>query len=476
MRLKHLLHCLPEARTTGPLDADFSGVTSEARLIKPGMVYVAMTAGEDYGLVHDALERGACAIISERNPCTRATVAQIRVPDVRLAIAEAARLYHREPSSKLLMIGVAGVAQRTGIAHVAHQLLNRSGLRSGLIGRSGVLYADREWPDRATVTPEAADTQDLLAQMVKGGCKACVLEITPEAVADDRLSGIGFDLLLFTPDFDEENQQWIVQKLRAQLKGKRSQALFLNRHNEVKENGRTFAIATNAVFGKESSSFEIRSLNSGVDCLAPLPGRQSVAWILGAYSLCFMAGVCAPTLIRALKDLRPVPGQMEKIEAEGLALQPCTVFLERARTDLELIIALNTVREITKGRLFLVLGAEGNRPVADRVAFGRTAALLSDFAIFTRDNPRREDPLAIAEEMAGGFKAVRTHGYRIETDRDRAIQDAVKMARVNDVVLVAGKGADRWDEVDDSVAPYDDAEVVRDALSSQRLFARELQH
>jgi UDP-N-acetylmuramoyl-L-alanyl-D-glutamate--2,6-diaminopimelate ligase len=468
MRLKELIQYLPATWTRGELDREFFGVTSDAGQVRPGMIYVVVSPQVTYEDMHHAVVRGASAIISEQGTCDRAGTAQIRVSDARAAMAKAAIVYHANPGTKLTMIAVVGEEHRTAIAWVIKEMMELSGVKTGYMGSGGVRFAGREVPGGPKFCPEAAETQNYLAQMVRAGCKACVVEMPPSAVLERKILGMSFDQMVFTPEYPAGVDNPVFSQATKMVKTQ-GKIFHLTRQNKVWSSGVPALEITRSRFMKEGSEFELREGTQKIKCSSELAGRPSATWTMAGAAVARATGIKWALIQNAISQLRPVPGHLEKVEAIGLALQPCTVFLERVRTDGELISALTTVREMTNGRLFLVVGCSGDRSEGEMSGLGRTAALLADFTIFTSDNPGKRNPAEIVDQMAGAYRAVRALGCDVVLERTQAIRKSISLARTSDTILIAGKGAERFDERDGAVVPYDDAEEVRSALFSERL-------
>ncbi|MBI3879378.1 MAG: UDP-N-acetylmuramoyl-L-alanyl-D-glutamate--2,6-diaminopimelate ligase [Verrucomicrobia bacterium] len=407
MQLKHLLTNVAVERTEGSLEREIAGVTYNSRLVTPGMVFVAIpgqiTDGHDY--IANAIDRGAAAIICERNGFVAQRAAKIKVKDSREALAIAAAAYYGQPATKLRMIGITGTKGKTTVSFMVKQILETAGVRTGLLGTVRYEIGDRVIPAHRT-TPEALEVHQMLAQMLRADCAACVMEVSSHALDQKRVFGIDFDAAIFTN----------------------------LAHDHLDYHG----------------------------TMEALIGRHNIYNALAAIGAALVLNIDAKTIQRALNEFRPVPGRLEAIACG----QPFGVFVDYAHTEDSLRHVLQTVREISDGRVLVAFGCGGSRDTAKRAKMGRVAAELADFSWITSDNPRKEKPEAIAAQIEEGFRGVRTDCYRVELDRHRAIDEIVREARAGDVVLIAGKGHETYQEFEDTVVPFDDRIYAQETLEA----------
>lgn len=489
MQLKQIVSELKEVlRTEGPLDREVAGITYDSRRVTPGMIFVAINGqnvdGHDY--INNAIDRGAAAVICERNGFMTQRSTKIKVSDSREALARAAAAYYRHPSTKLKMIGVTGTNGKTTVAFMVKQILEGAGIRTGLLGTVRYEVGDRMIPAQRT-TPEALDVHQMLAQMVQADCQACVMEVSSHALEQKRVSGIAFDAAIFTNLTQDhldyhgtmENYFRAKQKLFTSfyLGEKRGTAvvntddpfgarLLGQAECEVKLSygmSRTARLrATNIRLGREESKFNIESPDLNFSCTLPLIGRHNIYNALAAVGATMALKIDPAAIQRALNSMKPVPGRLENVTVG----QPFSVFVDYAHTDDALRNVLQTLREITKGRVLLAFGCGGSRDTGKRAKMGKVAAELADFTFITSDNPRKELPETIAEQIEEGFRSVRTDRYRVELDRRRAINEIIHVAQPGDIVLIAGKGHETYQEFENTVVPFDDRVFARESLEA----------
>jgi UDP-N-acetylmuramoyl-L-alanyl-D-glutamate--2,6-diaminopimelate ligase len=488
MRLRELVKQLPVVRIEGSLDREFSGITYDSRRVTPGMIFVAIPGAhvDGHDFINTAIDRGAAAVICERNGFSSPRATKIKVADAREALARAAASYYENPSAKLQVIGVTGTNGKTTVAFMVKQLLEAAGVKTGLLGTVRYEIGDRVIPAQRT-TPEALEVQQMMAQMVSSGCKACVMEVSSHALDQKRVAGIEFDVAIFTNltqdhlDYHGSMESYLAakQKLftRTATGSKRGAVVIniddasgvqLDRETDV-EVRLTYGIrgaasirATNIHLGGEVSQFTIETPKKAFACKLPLIGRHNIYNALAATGAAFALNVDTPRIQSALNHVEPVPGRLERVPAG----QPFGVFVDYAHTDDALLNVLTTLREVTPGRVLLLFGCGGNRDAGKRSKMGRVAAEHADFTIITSDNPRRESPDKIAVQIEEGYRAIKTKDYRVELDRRRAIWELIGLARAGDTVLIAGKGHETYQEFEDTVVPFDDKVHAREALGN----------
>jgi UDP-N-acetylmuramoyl-L-alanyl-D-glutamate--2,6-diaminopimelate ligase len=464
------------------------GIAYDSRRVTPGMIFVAIpglkTDGHDF--INTAIDRGATAIICEKNGSGSQRATKIRVADARTALARAAAVYYQHPAKKLKIIGVTGTNGKTTVAFMVKHILERAGIHCGLIGTVRYEIGRRVIPAQRT-TPEALEIQQLLAQMLRADCQACVMEVSSHALDQKRVCGIQFEVGVFTNltqdhlDYHGTMENYFAAKKRLfaalEPEGRRGSAVtnlddaFGARLAQEANLGMalTYGIhepaklrAVQIQLTKAGTDLVMETPQGKFPCRLPLIGRHNIYNALAAAGAGLALQVGARTIQSALNSMHPVPGRLETI-ALG---QPFGVLVDYAHTDDALRNVLSTLREITSGRLLLAFGCGGNRDKGKRSRMGRVAAELADFTIITSDNPRREAPDQIATEVEQGFVGVRRDGYRLELDRRRAIDEIIRLAEPGDTVLIAGKGHETCQEFEDTVVPFDDRVHAREILET----------
>ena len=487
MKLKRLIEALPGATPDGALDREITGIAYDSRRVTPGMMFVAVpgrhTDGHEF--ISNAVERGAAAIVCERNGFSHPRATRIQVADVREALARAAATFYGNPSAGLKIIGITGTNGKTTVSFMVKSMLEGAGIKTGLLGTVQYEIGDRVIPAQRT-TPEALEVQQMMAQMAKAGCQACVMEVSSHALEQKRVLGVEFDVAIFTNltrdhlDYHGTMDRYFAAKQKlfaAVARGRKKSATIINIDDSFGaalsgkykvDHEYTYGFqaarlhATKLELGKDGSRFVVETPERKFPIRLPLIGRHNVYNALAAIGAGMALDVHLLKIQAALNAMQPVPGRLESIACG----QPFGVFVDYAHTDDALKNVLQTLREITTGRVLVAFGCGGNRDSGKRAKMGRIAAELADYTCITSDNPRKESPEKIAAQIEEGYRAVKQQDYVIELDRKRALQHIIGMAGEGDSVLIAGKGHEAYQEFEDTVVPFDDRLHAREALES----------
>jgi UDP-N-acetylmuramoyl-L-alanyl-D-glutamate--2,6-diaminopimelate ligase len=325
----------------------------------------------------------------------------------------------------------------------------------------------------------------MLHSMNRAGCQACVMEVSSHALEQSRVYGIDFDIAIFTNltqdhlDFHGTMDSYYEAKKKLFLsleQGAKAGAAIINIDDpygvRLSEDSNlevqlTYGLgesaklrATRIQMESQGTTLLVQTPDHQFNCRLPLIGRHNIYNALAAVGAGLALPVGVPVIKTALNTMEPVPGRLEMVSRS----QPFGVYVDYAHTDDALRNVLQTLREITQGRLLLTFGCGGNRDRGKRAKMGRVAADLADFSIITSDNPRREDPGTIAHEIEAGFLAAGKRYYEVELDRRRAINQVIRMAERGDSVLIAGKGHETYQEFQDTIVPFDDHHYAEETL------------
>ena len=478
---------------TSTLDIVCSGVTHDSRQVTPGSVFVALKGFKSDGIdfAPRAIASGAAAIVAERVPDSPSSVPWIVVGDARLALALLAAERFGHPSREMQVLGITGTNGKTTTGYLASAIFEAAGIACGLMGTVTYRVGAREFAATRT-TPEAPDVQALMRQMVDAGCGACVMEVSSHALALRRVDGITFAAGIFTNltrdhlDFHADMEDYFAAKRRlfemlpegapavVNVDDPRGAALAdsvarpvtyaINRPADVTPGPLSFSLA-----GLE---FDARTPQGIVRVQSKLVGKPNVYNILAAVAAAGALGVPLAGIAAGLKKLPGVPG---RFEVTSSAADDITVVVDYAHTDDALRNLLETARPLAGRRLITVFGAGGDRDRTKRPLMGMVAARLSDVVVVTSDNPRSEDPVRIIDEVKRGAEPeTRQRGAEVLTivDRRDAIARAVERAAPGDVVLIAGKGHEKYQEINGRVLPFDDVAVACEALEARRVKSR----
>ena len=490
MNLELLIKAVRPVKISGPLDRDITAICYDSRRVIEGALFVALPGEKEDGtqFIDAAIDRGAAAIVSEKpGLTTRATA--IEVTNARHAMADLAAAFFRQPSQKLKIVGVTGTNGKTTTTFLIKHILDTDFLRCGLIGTVRYVVGERELP-AARTTPESADVQELLWQMRSAGCKSCAMEVSSHALALDRVRGVEFDVGVFTNlsqdhlDYHRTMEAYFETKagmfsgIRDQQRKKgraifnsddRHGALLADRFSRDME-VITYGVGRSAQFRASDvkmdfggTTYQLEALGKNYLVRMPFIGGFNVYNSLAAIAAAHALGVNVRNAVQALASAPAVPGRVQAIPAQ----KPFRVFVDYAHSDDALTNVLKTLRELNPARLIVMFGCGGNRDRAKRPKMAAAVDAIADHAIITSDNPRKEDPLAIIEDIKPGFRRLTPE---VVPDRREAIFHAIAMAQPRDIILLAGKGHESTQEFADHTVPFDDAAIAASALGSRTEF------
>jgi UDP-N-acetylmuramoyl-L-alanyl-D-glutamate--2,6-diaminopimelate ligase len=490
----------PDGRGQGPgprSGRGVTGITHNSRLVRPGDLYAALPGSRHHGarFCADAASAGASAVLTDpagRDLAVDSGLPVFVVGDPRARLGAVASWIYGNPSARLLLIGVTGTSGKTTTTYLIESGLRATGHSAGLVGgvetRIGGSVIDSQ-----LTTPEATDLQAFFAVMVEQGVTAAAMEVSSHALALGRVAGTSYDVAVFTNlsqdhlDFHNDIEDYFAAKAALFAPGYARAGVV----NIDDSHGRRLAVAplipltTFSADGNPEADWRAADIRGGADgssfrVIGPggveadasvaLPGPFNVANALAAIVALVEAGVGLATAVAGVAACGGVPGRLERVDAG----QDFTVLVDYSHKPGAVEAVLAALRPVTPGNLTIVLGCGGDRDTAKRPLMGAAAASLADVAVFTSDNPRSEDPLAILAEMLAGALTVpaaqRAHVI-VEPDRAGAIGLAVAAAGKGDVVLVAGKGHERGQYLAATVIPFDDREAAAAALASRRAAA-----
>ncbi|MBV8352777.1 MAG: UDP-N-acetylmuramoyl-L-alanyl-D-glutamate--2,6-diaminopimelate ligase [Verrucomicrobia bacterium] len=484
MQLGDLIQRLTAISIQGPLDREITAVRYDSRRVGPGNLFVAVRGAsfDGHSFIEQAVEKGASAVVGEQTGLSqRATT--IVVPDSREALARLAATFYSDPSRKLKVIGVTGTNGKSTTTFLIKHLLERANQSTGLIGTVQYQVGQRVLPAQRT-TPESLDLQELLSQCVEAGCRNVVLEVSSHALSQGRATEIAFDVGAFTNltqdhlDFHQGMKGYFEAKARlfesVRDNQKKEKVGVINIDDPygqqlVARFGRdlptiTYGMGARAEFRASNfkveltgSSYQLDTKEKSYLVRLPLIGRFNIYNSLAALAVAHAIGVDTRTSVLALANAPQIPGRLEAVPAR----RQFQVFVDYAHTDDALLNVVRTCRDLRPNRLILVFGCGGNRDTTKRPLMGAVADQYADYAIITSDNPRKEDPEAIVRDIEAGFK---NKNYEKVVDRKKAIARAIALAQPRDIVLIAGKGHEKYQEFGDHTIPFDDVEVAARVL------------
>lgn len=486
MKLKDLIKGISRNEVVAEEDLEITGIAHDSRQVKPGYLFVAMkgeiTDGNAY--VEDAVAAGAVVVLSEQSLPNGLNCGWIQTVNAREALARIAKRWYDSPDEKLLLAGVTGTNGKTSVAYLMRNVLEKEAGPTGFIGTTG--YSTPLGESKASLTtPEALQIEALLAEMIENGCRSAVMEASSVAVDRHRVTALDFDVMVFTNlsqdhlDYhsDMESYYQAKRKLFFKRDGYEPMAV-INRDDswgkrlieETDLSVLTFGAddaadvyPSDIKLSLEATELDVNYLDCRYHVSSRLLGRVNVENILAAFSagvaLRFEPGMVASSLSKT----SCVPGRLEIVPGS----QPFTVLVDYAHTDDALLRLLLTANELARGRVIVIFGCGGDRDRGKRPLMGRHAVSHSDMAILTSDNPRSEDPMKIIADVEQGIKNVAAPRAEHLTipDRSEAIAKGISLAKVGDIVLIAGKGHEDYQIIGKERRHFSDREVAAKVLA-----------
>lgn len=488
MKLEALLNAISALHVAGTFHREIAALAYDSRRVQPETLFIALKGEKVDGakFIPQAIERGAVAVVSEETSSDPRSTS-VRVKDARLAMADLAATFYQHPARRLKVAGVTGTNGKTTTSFLLKHICERALWRCGLIGTVRYEVGERILP-AARTTPESLDVQELLWQMRSAGCKAAVMEVSSHALAQERVRQVEFDAAVFTNltqdhlDYHGTMEAYFAAKARlfsglleqqkkpkaiinvddrfgAQLAARFAKELPITTCGYgVKADFRASNVRTDF----NGTSYQLDAHGRSYLVRLPLIGQFNVYNSLAALAAASALGVDVRAGVLALADSPGVPGRLQAVPGQ----RQFRVFVDYAHTDDALLNVLKTCRELNPARLIVVFGCGGNRDRSKRPRMGAAVDQHADFAIITSDNPRQEEPDAIIEDIKPGMKQGK---YEVVLDRKEAISKAVMLAGPRDIILIAGKGHETYQEFADGTVPFDDVAVAADALEGKRV-------
>jgi UDP-N-acetylmuramoyl-L-alanyl-D-glutamate--2,6-diaminopimelate ligase len=472
--LRALLEDVHAAEIHG--DATVAGLAYRTEDVEARTLFFCVpgSRADGHDFAPEAVTRGAAALVVQRR--LELDVAQAIVPSVRAAMGPIAAAFYGRPADSMTLVGITGTNGKTTTTYLVEAVLAAAGRHAGVIGTTGVRMAGRVVPFPRT-TPEAPDLQRLFADMADAGIDAVAMEVSSHGLEQRRVGGLRFDVAAFTNltqdhlDYHATMDEYFEAKALLFTPTFASAAV-LNVDNdagrELERRARgtlstlTYGTATDAdvrATDVEASAAGIAFRVDGRAFRSHLRGRFNVENALAAVAIGRMLGIDEDLVAEAIASVRGVPGRVEPVDVG----QDFLVLVDYAHTPDSVENVLRAARDLGSARVILVLGCGGDRDRAKRPLMGRAATANADLTVLTSDNPRSEDPLAILADIEPGAREG-GGAYVVEPDRRAAIALAVGDARAGDVVVIAGKGHEPYQELADDTIAFDDREVAADEL------------
>lgn len=486
MNLKNILVGIDGIKAKGNIDIEINAIQNDSRKIKKGDLFFAIKGFVTDGTIYmeKAIENGAKAIVmgEETDPKSLKIpedVTLIMVPDARKAMAIAACNYYNNPSKRFKLVGVTGTKGKTTTTFMLKTILEKQGYKVGLIGTIANYVGGKCLGDSDRTTPESIELQSLFSQMVEAKCDVVVMEVSSQSLKLNRVYGCDFDIGVFT-NFSEDHispkehpdmQDYFESKCRlfdmCKVGFVNADDLYAQKVPKVAKNCdiTTYGIdnfcnllAKDITITNSYVDFKVKLGERNERVKTCIPGRFSVYNSLAAIAVAMKIG-CAPENIKeALVEVR-VPGRSELINNK----KELTIMIDYAHSPESLENILSAVKSYTRGRVISVFGCGGDRDKGKRPIMGEISGRIADFTIITSDNPRTEKPENIVEEIEEGIKKTKGN-YKVITDRIEAITYAIKMANKTDIIVLAGKGHEPYQEINGVKYPFDERIIVNDII------------
>lgn len=486
MVLKQILIGLEGLRVKGDMNIEISNISSDSNQIEKDGLFIAIKGYETDGhqYLEQAIEHGAVAVMVEEGIDLEMIkhlkdVTIIMAPNTRLAQSICGCNFYENPSKKLKLIGVTGTKGKTTTTFMIKSILEKAGKKVGLLGTIATYIGDQKIEDSTRTTPEGLKLQYLLSEMVKQEVEVAVMEVSSQSLKLDRVAGCDFDIGIFTnlsEDHISEKEHANMQEY-FEAKSKlfdmckigytNADDVYGNKLRKIEKQCefKTFGLdnpadllAKDITVTNSYADFKVKLGTRNERVKVCIPGRFSVYNALAAISVANRFGVSTEVIKEALLEVR-VPGRSELVDNKA----ELTIMIDYAHTPDSLFNILDAVKSYTVGRVICVFGCGGDRDKTKREAMGEVAGEIADYSIITSDNPRTENPETIIQEIEKGIKKTKGN-YTTITDRKEAIKHAIHMANKRDIVILAGKGHEPYQEINHKVYPFDERAIVRQLI------------
>ena len=489
MELKSILGGLEKLKLKGNLDLDINNITDNSKKVKENDLFVAIKGYDDNGHNHikEAIDNGAIAILAQENEIDKNMIKEIPEnvtlilsPNTRYALAISACNFYHNPSKKMKLIGVTGTKGKTTTTYMIKNILENQGIKVGLIGTVASYVGNKKIADNENTTPESLKLQEIFSKMLEKKCEVVVMEVSSQSLKLDRVAGCEFEIGIFT-NFAEDHistkehenmEDYFNSKVKLFKMCKKG---FVNADDVytamvpklVPEcSFTTYGIdnycnllAKDITVTNQYVDFKVKITDKNERVKVSIPGRFSVYNALAAIAVAKQFGCSSENIKNALENIR-VPGRSELVDNKlGL-----TIMIDYAHTPESLEKILSSVKIYTKGRVISVFGCGGDRDKNKRPMMGEVSGRVADYTIITSDNPRTEKPEEIVSDIEKGMK--KTKGkYETIVDRREAIKKAINMANKSDIIVLAGKGHEQYQEINKVRYPFDENEIVNEIIN-----------
>ena len=489
MNLKKILIGIDGLKAKGNIDIEIKGIESNSKNIKEGDLFIAIKgfATDGHKYVNDAIAAGAKAVIVEEGCDLKSInlpedVTLIMAKDTRIALAKCSCNFYENPSKKFKLIGVTGTKGKTTTTFMIKEMLEKAGYKTGLIGTIATYINGKMVSESSRTTPESIELQRIFAEMVKQGTEYVVMEVSSQSLKLHRVDGCDFDIVLFTnfsedhisekehPDMEDYFKSKLklfemcdngiinvddlqVSKIPAMFPNSKIMTYGIDNYCEV--------LAKDITITNSYVDFRVKISDRNERVKVSIPGRFSVYNSLAAICVAKKIGIPSEKVIEALAEIR-VPGRSEMVDNK----KELPIMIDYAHSPESLQNILSAAKSYTRGKVISVFGCGGDRDKGKRPLMGEISGRIADFTFITTDNPRTENPETIVNEIEEGIK--KTKGkYKVVIDRKEAIAEAIKMATKLDIIILAGKGHEPYQEINGVKHPFDERIIVREIIDNQ---------
>ena len=490
MNLKNILIGIDGIKAKGNIDIEINGIDSNSKNIKPGYMFIAISgfSSDGHDFIKNAIDNGASVIVAENTD----KIKKANIPDdITLIISENTREFlalsscnfYNNPSKKFKLIGITGTKGKTTTTSMIKEILEKAGKKVGLIGTVATYINGKKIGDSDRTTPESLELQKLFNKMVEEKVEYVVMEVSSQSLKLHRVDGCEFDLVAFT-NFSEDHisekehpdmQDYFQSKLKLfnmcktgfvnidDLQGNKIPKMFPE--NDITgygiDNSGSF-LAKDITITNSYVDFKVKITDRNERVKVDIPGRFTVYNALCAICICKKLGIDSEIIKTALEKIK-VPGRSEMVENK----LEIPIMIDYAHSPESLENILRAVKSYTRGRVISVFGCGGDRDTRKRPLMGEISGKIADYTIITSDNPRTEKPEEIVKQIEKGI--TKTKGkYEVIVDRKKAIENAIKMANKNDIIVLAGKGHEPYQEINGVKHPFDERIIVTDIISKMK--------
>ncbi|MFA5164689.1 MAG: UDP-N-acetylmuramoyl-L-alanyl-D-glutamate--2,6-diaminopimelate ligase [Candidatus Omnitrophota bacterium] len=461
---------------------EIKGISCDSKGASAGYLFIAVTGASSDGhkYINEAVDRGAVAVVMEKDVVVPDHVARIYVRNSREAAPRIANAYFGKPAGGLKCVGITGTNGKTTISYLVDSIVSAAGHKAGIIGTISYRIGSRVIPATNT-TPGPVELFGFMGEMAKSGSDYLVMEVSSHALDQNRTGGISFDSAVFTNltgdhlDYHKTMEEYFKAKSRlfSSLRGEAHAVINIDDEwgrkllkisgGKVLTYGTKLVadfLATDIALSLDGTTFTVNHPGGTFSVDSKLIGMHNVYNMTAAAACGISLGFPADRVKRGIEALRSVPGRLEPVECG----QPFKVFVDYAHTDDALSNVLSALKPLIKKKVIVVFGCGGDRDMTKRPRMGKVASEMADFVYVTSDNPRSEEPAAIAAMITGGIKG---SNYKVILDRTQAINEALSGAQEGDCVLIAGKGHEAYQVLRNTTISYDDREVARKILAQR---------